>query len=223
MDLKNQKDYIINQIFPIQEGVGAMVGGLLLLTVLASVTGIAYDKLSKMSKSQLNKIAKQNNVSMSSSNKNIDSKSYKFDKYSKIINENEIKKYISAFNQVMKEVSGAFKKNGCKSNPILNKKIVEYTNAVEYKCSCQILDAKENIQSLEKLADNKGYDIDDEYEHDGEIITCIEDEIIKKLKNFESEMSRVYTHNKYPISIEYHGDDLDDFDVILTMNVVVKK
>lgn len=230
MDIKQQTDYIINQIFPIEEGMGAMIGGLAIITILASITGIAYDKLSKMTKDQINKLANKNNVSISKSNKPIEKSNtpiksnYEFNNgLSNKVKESDVKTYITAFDQIMKELSSEIKKIGCKSNPIIKKNIIEYNNAVEYKCQCVLLDVSDNISSLEKFAIKKGYDIDDEDEHDGEIINCIEDEIIKNIKNFKSSMSRTYTHNKYPINIEFHGNDLDYLTIDLIMDIVVKK
>lgn len=224
MDIKQQTDYIINQIFPIEEGMGAMIGGLAIITILASITGIAYDKLSKMTKEQINKIASKNNVSISKSNKPIEKSNYDFDNgFGKNVKESDVKSYISSFEQIMKQLSSEIKKTGCKSNPNIEKKIVEYDNAIEYKCQCVLLDVSDNISYLEKFAIKKGYDIEDEDEYDGEIINCIEDEIIKNIKNFKSSMSRTYTHNKYPINIEFHGNDLDYLTVDLTMDIVVKK
>lgn len=235
MNYKKRRNIIIEQMYPIEEGVGAMVGALALISVLASVTGIAYDKLVKMSKEQIKKTAKKKNIDIPDFDFNTPGKikpTFDFSKNQEpfyiVIDKEDVKTYDENFEKIKNDIVKQIKKMipGIKLDVNTKKDMIDYTNGIEYRCSCDIFDFKKNITTIEKFAKNKGYDIDNEDEYIGEIMDCIEDEIIKKIKNFEYYGNGHYINKKGPILSLY--DDViegDEFiiNIELNMSVVVKK
>ena len=226
MNIKERREIILENIdfSIIEEGLGATIGATAVVLTLASLTGLAYDKISKMTKEQMKKITNKENIIVNDKNDMVTIRTYKPPSTDVVISQKELESYGKLFetqkNNLIKIIKSEIP--DCKINSKTLKVLDENSDVIKCSYSVTLFNVEDNIKCIEKYAEKKGYDTSDEDEYFYEISTCIEDEIMKKFKKFTSEGSGIYS-NDDGIMLFFSGDDVDELELSIRMDLVIKK
>ena len=226
MNIKERREIILENIdfSIIEEGLGATIGATAVVLTLASLTGLAYDKISKMTKEQMKKITNKENIIVNDKNDMVTIRTYKPPSTDVVISQKELESYGKLFetqkNNLIKIIKSEIP--DCKINSKTLKVVDEYSDVIKCSYSVTLFNVEDNIKCIEKYAEKKGYDTSDEDEYFYEISACIEDEIMKKFKKFTSEGSGIYSIDD-GIMLFFSGDDVDELELSIRMDLVIKK